>query len=49
MPAPPRFTDDEIRAIRADERSYARIGEVYGCSAVMVWKIKNRHAYRYVD
>ena len=50
MPPKGKLTDDEIRAIRNDEiTTYEQLGKQYGITAVMVWKIKKRKSYKWVD
>ena len=44
-----RFSDDQIRAIRADERKQVTIAEEYGIAQSTVWAIKSRRMYRDVQ
>lgn len=39
------FSDDEIRAIRADDRLASTIAEELGCAGVTIWAIKTKRSY----
>lgn len=43
-----RFTDEEVRAIRADERTCTEIGSQYGVSKAAIQDIKRRKNYKKV-
>ena len=43
-----RFTPEQIRAIRADQRIYSLIATEYGISIPFVSRIKNRRRYAHV-
>lgn len=44
-----KFTEADIRAIRADDRPHSHIAAQYGTSKNYVWQIKNRHKWAWVD
>jgi hypothetical protein len=43
------FTDDEVRALRADTRSLLELSVVYGISEYTILRIKHRECYAHVD
>ena len=45
---PRKFTDEQIRAIRIDDRFQKIIGEEYGCHANHISKIKLKQTYAWV-
>lgn len=44
-----KFTEDEIRAIRADHRSSTQLAKAIGVNKSTIQKIRNRETYAYVD
>lgn len=44
-----RFTDDEVRAIRADPRSAHQVAKQYGVHKSTILKIRNGKTYSYVE
>lgn len=44
-----RFTDDEVRAIRADTRKDSIIADEIGCSYMTIWCIKTKRSYAHVS
>jgi hypothetical protein len=46
---PRQFTEDQIRAIRADDRVQRVIAEEYGCCKQNIWHIKNKKNYAWVS
>ena len=44
-----KLTDDQVRAIRADNRHQAVIGKEYGLHQTAVCRVRNRVSYRNVE
>ena len=44
-----KLTETEVRAIRADERSYRKIAADYGIAPGNVWFIRQRKSWAHVD